>query len=552
MRLEWKSVDQAAYLGLEDADACQVVMTPDLSEPLPDRYAVRFSMKIQKAEQERVWLLYWQDPDNYLAFRIFGNALYPEKRVNGQSFWLGHTRFYPFKDGETYFVHLEYWKSRRKLRVFINHVFFNEFYEADTHPQIPAGKPGLAGGVNQRARSSSTWYDNYQIRGLGSELRLPVFGLQQTDPLWKGDEYDHALLWSPTESTIERWGCALVSAVMVLRTHGLSSLPGGQELTPRSLNGWLKQQKDGYIGLGHLNWRALSRLSWEVSRLYGTPKLEFQRVTPDQTRKTAWLHEQLQLGLPVILEQPGHFVVASGFSSNGETFIEDPYFARKNLTAYDNTYLSARLFTPSHTDLSSILVTTTPEVEVKFYTVEQEELFPESWLEQPIRDPMSGDPSGPPLKIYEFNKPANTTLTLEAHLPLTSSESVVIYAYQKDGKVSAYEWIVTGGDTPQRLTVQYEKEIYSQFQASPAHIHLTFSQLLTWLENEKLRSPLLLREILHWQDQLLAETTLTNTEALFRKARLLLLTSQRFGWIEASSTQQIIRIFQQIVRERFP
>lgn len=553
-RYEWTIESGSAHLDIQNSAPCSIALVPrtNVVAGLPS-YAMSFTMKLQQIQQDRNWLLRWQDDDNYLAFHLFGQSIYPEKVVDGRHYTLGEPVSFPFEGGETYFVRLEYDRSLRRVRLYLDHTLVHDFLESPGDPQLLLGKPGLAGSVGSGVSYSSSWYDDFRVESLGSSSQLPVNGLEQTDPRWKNAVYDQANLWSPEVESIERWGCALVTAVMTLRYHGLHSLPSGQELTPLSLNNWLQQQPDGYFGQGHLNWRALSRLSWELHEQLGTKKLEFSRWVPSEAEMIPWLKQQLQLGLPVILEQPGHFVLASGYGPGEKDIqIEDPYYSKTHLAEYEHTYLSARLFTPSHTDMSAVTVVAPLEAALSFWDSTGSEIEPDqNWIEEPLQDAVGGEQIAQPLQVFEFLQPEDFELTLRLDSTEPRLQTVSIMAYQQNGTVSRQDWQVDGNVPEASLEILYKKHSSTQFSATPTP-HLAKAQLQAWLRTQDLGSPLLLEEILAWQEQLNSASDLESTEAFLRKFSLLLQQTLQAQWLSPTATQEIGRIFQENVRNRFP
>lgn len=250
---------------------------------------------------------------------------------------------------------------------------------------------------------------------------LPVNFLSQRDPAWGSDLYDSVESWS-AQPSIARWGCALTSTAMVLNYHGITHFPpymaflgdGTIEflapeqaqnrppdpLTPKSLNAWLKSQGDGYVGKGLMNWLAVTRLVGVISDygvaegLPATPKLEYSRVTAnyppscsdplaevcesDLEFKKSLLPASLAIEAekPAILEIPGHFLLANGaiFSPEVPDFpsdlnILDPFydfslFSQHRTSSRPLPLLSTRIFTPSFTDLSYIIIIHDPALMV--------------------------------------------------------------------------------------------------------------------------------------------------------------------------------------------
>ncbi len=166
------------------------------------------------------------------------------------------------------------------------------------------------------------------------DLNVPL--LRQTDPLWGAQVYDSASRWSPAHATISDWGCAETSAAMILQYYGITKLPNNINLDPGTLNTWLKNQPDGYIGNGLLNWLAISRLSKLAKTnnpnfIYDA--LEYRRKGIDKVSLT----DDINAGQPDILEEPGHFIVGKGI--NADTFnINDPYYYNTRTELKNSAY----------------------------------------------------------------------------------------------------------------------------------------------------------------------------------------------------------------------
>ncbi|MDI6800618.1 MAG: C39 family peptidase [Thermodesulfovibrionales bacterium] len=176
--------------------------------------------------------------------------------------------------------------------------------------------------------------------GCATALSVPLG--KQCDSPWGTDTYDR------TASNICNEGCALTSAVMVLRYYGVATGIDGKEVNPRNLNEWLKSQSDGYDG-GSINWWAVTRYS-KVT-MYSKDRVIFNGRLNRRDDKT--LNNDLCEGKPVILKVPtkkGHFVVATGTMcvDNEITWsINDPAYDITTLQGYDNKYLGLRRFKPN-------------------------------------------------------------------------------------------------------------------------------------------------------------------------------------------------------------
>lgn len=191
-------------------------------------------------------------------------------------------------------------------------------------------------------------------------ISLPIKKFLQNDPLWESEEYDHALLWSENP-TIADWGCALTSAAMVLNYFGFDNFNGG-ELNPSSLNDWLKNQPDGYIADGLVNWWAITRLVNQISEESGgLPKLEFRVIKNDLQ---VFAEMMIRSNNPLIAQVPGHFIVLNGFDEDSDEFtVVDPLFDKERSSDYEEIN-SLRFFQPSFTDLSYLVVVHDPGSQV--------------------------------------------------------------------------------------------------------------------------------------------------------------------------------------------
>jgi hypothetical protein len=344
--------------GIEiDSPPCETEIVPSNFQ-LGDKgytYEVDWFMA-ETMEMDRNLLFLWQDPKNWYDIKIYGNSVLIQKVINGQSMELENDYMpYPFEANKSYHF---------KITMSENHLITVEINgkvlmtSRDYAPYIEGYRTaGLQASVGANRRSVN-YFDNWQVTNHGvtptpSPTPVPISmpHFKQTDPNWASQIYDHATKWS-SNPTISRWGCALSSAAMILRYHGINQLPGGIELNPRTLNTWLQTQPDGYIGEGLVNWVALGRLTQQMSSVLGTPKLEYTRIN---TNLIAAAVSELEALKPVILQIPGHFLVGSGVTSDKQDLqIKDPAYAHTLLSQHSQPLQSVRAFQPSHTDLSYI------------------------------------------------------------------------------------------------------------------------------------------------------------------------------------------------------
>lgn len=274
---------------------------------------------------------------------------------------------------------------------------------------------------------------NWSIGVATSILSSPsVPLLKQTSNPWQDDVYDRANIWSPSNYSINRWGCAVTSAAMILQYHGYKKLPDGTDLDPGTLNAWLNSQRDGYVGNGLLNWIALSRLSNQakgINDITTHDALEFIRTG----RNNALLESDLNDGNPAILSQPGHFVV--GTEKLTDTFaINDPYFDRNTLKdGYGNTYQGLYRFIPSNTDLSYIMMVIPKDLNIEVYD-ESNNLVGENYTEPALVAPDDNtSSSGTDSKVLYIPKPLNGKYTVKVRSNNAKFFSAEMYVYDVDG-----------------------------------------------------------------------------------------------------------------------
>lgn len=282
----------------------------------------------------------------------------------------------------------------------------------------------VTGGYNEN-NNQPNYLNTVYYAKLDTSNSLPVPLIKQTDPKWANLEYDSASLWSKEKTTIARWGCVITSAVMVFNYYGITKLPDGTPLTPATLNAWLKARPKGYIGDGLVNWgalTALSKLSKSQNPSFLYDMLEYQKKGANSFSQ---LTQDLGAGQPDILEEPGHFVVATG--TQDATFtINDPLYPRTLLSDYSNTFKSLRRFIPSNSDGSYIELFVNSAVDI-IVKDKNGNVVGESYTEQPLQDDIGGGTSGQPIKVYLVPKPANGE-----YFVTVSSSSTQKYTLQSD------------------------------------------------------------------------------------------------------------------------
>lgn len=210
---------------------------------------------------------------------------------------------------------------------------------------------------------------------INSNTSLPVPYYTQNSLPWGPSEYDSAASLGIPNPTMDRWGCAVTSAAMVLNYHGMTQFQDNTPINPGSLNQWLKTNNGYLTGSGtdgpysYLSWPAISKLTedlFEASK--SAVKLVHNRATPSAST-TILLNEDLTVEkFPDILwvknaSTSGHFVVAKGIANDTYT-INDPEWNVPFLSSFNNNYMQVDRYVPSNTNFSYIVIVVNPSVEI--------------------------------------------------------------------------------------------------------------------------------------------------------------------------------------------
>ena len=260
---------------------------------------------------------------------------------------------------------------------------------------------------------------------------LSVPNIKQYSPPWNDDEYDHASQWFPSNPTVERWGCALTSASMVLQTNG-------HNINPDGLNDWLKAQPDGYVRNGLLNWLAVSRYSFTNSSP-DSPALEFMTFPADNNV----LDSELEAERPPVVRVPGHFAVVKGKESLGY-YVNDPASSTNVLLSqveadHLGPYFRIYSYYPSSTDLSYIMLVLNEGFNIQVFDENGNEILGDYFVENPLIDNIGGEPlNEESLGVYMYPKPESGNYRAEVSGG-TSSYQLDSYLYDKNGNVYTSE-----------------------------------------------------------------------------------------------------------------
>lgn len=340
--------------------------------------------------------------------------------------------------------------NNKNLQVYINELLVRDI----TLPNelLPA-KIALRAGTGADG-NSETWFDNVLVTSLGPDaLNVPL--IKQTDNPWQSQIYDSADKWNPADPSIYSWGCAMTSAAMIFKFHGINLMPDGTALDPGSLNSWLKNQRDGYVRNGLVNWLSLTRLPKLTKTINSLTydALEYLRVPGE--RKDI-LTQDINNNKPDILEEPNHFVVAKGI--DGDTFsINDSYYNRTTLNDYSNTFKSIGTYVEANSDLSYIMIAVDQDVSAVLKDSLGNPLG-DQFIQDPLNNDLTGNPSGQPLKIIYLRKPATGKYFLTLSNSNNKKYKADIYLYDINGNPKVYNVFgIIGPKNTKTIEINFNK-----------------------------------------------------------------------------------------------
>lgn len=310
---------------------------------------------------------------------------------------------YPMLNGNTY--HIKVALNGQNIKFYVGNTKLFDFddpnYQFPGHEQM-----GLRIGTGSTA-PSEVYFDNIVVstNDANNNLNVPLF--KQTDPLWGGLLYDSANLWAQNgETTISRWGCALTSAVMLLKYYHIDHLPDGTDINPHTLNDWFEANSKSYIENGYVNWLDISKLSHSAKSEnpdFQYDMLEFDPFVPATNSQLIQDVQNLQPDI-IGVTNDSHFVITTGTTSATLT-INDPFFNKTSLSDYGNTFSSIKHFSPAHSDGSYIELFVNPLVTISVKD-ENGNSVGGVFTEQPLVDDIGGESSGDAIKVYYVKKPA--------------------------------------------------------------------------------------------------------------------------------------------------
>jgi len=287
---------------------------------------------------------------------------------------------------------------------------------------------------------------------------FPYFS--QKDPNWGGQEYDHAESIGPffCGTTIAGCGCAITSSAMLLKYYGVNKSPTGDPTNPQTLNNWLKAN-NGYA-FGALKWNSIAAYSVKANAVYHTQKIKFSGVAPAGDFTT--LKADLNNNSPPILQEPGHFIAATGIQSLTYSIADPAWENRTTLQSYGNAFKSMRRFAKTSTDLSAIYIATVAPTELLITDSQGRKTgkdaagniynqIPDSYyaLEPAFLDQSSGNPQAPPenlgVNTLLILTPDKQNFTLQTFTE-SPTYSIEFSGYDEDGDMTVQGFDQTSAD----------------------------------------------------------------------------------------------------------
>lgn len=357
-----------------------------------------------------------------------------------------------------------------------------------------------------------------------AEETLPVSYFSQKDPLWKDDQYDSK------PKTMEALGCAVTSAAMVLKYFNVQKTPGNsltglppKELTPGTLNEWLKDVKDGSFRNGVTNFASIATMTTKAHELDSTsPKLDYS-----QGFTVSDIDEELSSDRKPILklfylpsDSDMHFVVATG-SANSTYSILDPAFTdRTELSPHYPTVLRVDKFQVTNSDFSYLIFAVDEAVDIKLLNSNNEPVG-QIQFEAPIFDQVTQTSGEETLKVLYFKQPpeGNYTLKISSTNNQTYQLDAYIYNQEGDKALQTIEGIVGPTDTDiLRLDFDPVSEMPTplvqeiKFESVRADINSSYQ--LGWINHESLYN--YLNKNLNRAEDLYNQNSITKAKKPFR------------------------------------
>lgn len=527
---------------------------------------------------DRNWAWGLQDSNNWYEIHFYLNRFHLLRLKDRRTVFYD-SGWFSLKSHHVYQVAIEF--NQGLVKVWVDDELIAE--RQDHTYENNGGKIALKA-TTGGAFPTTVRFNNVRVYSLdlSEDISLHLTHFKQYDQPWCDLEYDHALSWSswgdwqnrlpshnqsplqnqpPERTTINHWGCALSSLAMILDYYNLDKLPDGTMLNPGTLNTWLNKQADGYLGEGAINWLAGSRLSRLIREKHSLPgqtlpTLEFNRSYTPSTQEVVNL---IDLQRPAILQIPGHFLVAHGYTqSQDDLIISDPAYTYQKFSQHDQQMVSLIDYQPSFTDLSYIMLVYDPQLTIELLDHNSESLDQVFYAQDTVADQFYDHEAclikyvdevekncfaniSAPIVQY-LAKPENGEFKIKITTNENSNQQLIpwqIFAYDEWGEVKMVDRLSFLSE--ENITLNFDKTELANvsFQTLLNYNFLNFSVLLNEKFQQKMISlyPYLsLREVTDWA--MLAQ----DTKAQDRYAQLILQLMQELsGEITESAKQELLQ-----------
>jgi len=403
----------------------------------------------------------FQDLDNWYQVHFAQGVTELSKYVNNSRVWV-HQSPYNLVNGVEYRAEIVFDAGTISLRLNDTDIL------SATDPSY-AGETGI---VTLRVSTGSIFPTKVRFSDLRvseypldeeithSGNKLAIQEITQTDPRWKDLEYDTASVWNTSaNTTFGDWACNLVSQVMILQFHGITTLPDGTHLDPISYNNWLLKSSGYWQSpkTGNISRTSVSKLALLMNKLQQSPKLEFE-YAPNPSIST--IVNEVKQGRPAILELDGHFVVAYGFTpAEDDIFISDPAYTVELLSQHPLALKSMRSYIPSQTDLRYLEVIADPALQLELVANGQTVgVHSTEYLRRYSKDSTEYSPAR---KIVSIAKPEYSTYQLNITNPTSDQQSVTLVSINAESETQGSQEFVILPTSTQQFEMTYTEHSLS-------------------------------------------------------------------------------------------
>ncbi|OGV96634.1 hypothetical protein A2W24_01580 [Microgenomates group bacterium RBG_16_45_19] len=525
-------------------------------------YAYELDMVAVSGADKNIPFRYIKDTNSSLLDKFY------EVHVSGNGVYLGKaygvlnsppTTTYNFQNNVTYRWRIEL--VGNKITVFIKTESDSDFTKLLEF--VDNNSPYLSGSIGVRVGAGSVipsgvYFDNIKVYDLSEPEPTPtplptVPYYSQHNPQWGGDQYDNL------NRTISQVGCALSSAVMVLRYYGIDKLPFGAnlvDLNPGSLNQWLNlpQNTDGWWRSGIVNWSALTRIARQLHDLDpGYPKLEYEVIAASNTSR---IHDLLEVDhQPLIFRQRlasnTHFVVAHSQEAESpvrQYAINDPWDESKTLFNLPPEVLTrVGHYYPTNSDLSFLYLHADDALKIRLTDPADQttghagsdlvEAIPLSTfdLEYPLANRLDEtDSVADPFWSLSVKYPQAGAYILELTAPQPGWYHFEVYAYDQEGNFKLFKEEVYLPDTlPHLYTLTYFNQTAGDTNLTQPVTFASFKQLINALYRDRW---------LTWSAHNVFQVVINKIETMYRLSRTtgLLILSRQTSALDTLLAKKVI------------